>query len=122
MKSLLRATTALAGVALAGSAFAADLPRRAAPPPGFTPVPVVTWTGPYSGINAGYAFYASSRSNNNSSFGVSAPYQTAATTATFGNRRQEGFSGGAPLGSNYQLTPAWGSPSLIDAESRYLDV
>ncbi|MEG9527344.1 MAG: porin family protein, partial [Hyphomicrobiales bacterium] len=42
MKSLLRLSTALAGVALAGSAFAADLPRRAAPPPVFTPVPVFT--------------------------------------------------------------------------------
>ncbi|MCJ2051042.1 porin family protein, partial [Methylobacterium sp. J-070] len=68
MKSLFRATTALVGVALAGSAFAADLPRRAAPPPVFTPVPVFTWTGAYFGINAGYAFDASSRSNG-SAFG-----------------------------------------------------
>ncbi|MCG3102189.1 hypothetical protein MAQ58_22570, partial [Enterobacter sp. DRP3] len=50
--------------ALTGAASAADLPRRAAPPPIFTPVPVFTWTGAYFGINAGYAFDASSRSNN----------------------------------------------------------
>ncbi|SDA34092.1 outer membrane immunogenic protein, partial [Methylobacterium sp. UNC378MF] len=42
--------------ALTGAASAADLPRRAAPPPVFTPVPVFTWTGAYFGINAGYAF------------------------------------------------------------------
>ncbi|MCJ2055112.1 porin family protein, partial [Methylobacterium sp. J-048] len=46
------------------AASAADLPRRAAPPPVFTPGPVFTWTGAYFGINAGYAFDASSRSNN----------------------------------------------------------
>ena len=57
--------------ALTAAASAADLPRRAAPPPVFTPVPVFTWTGAYFGINAGYAFDASS--NNTNSFGVPAP-------------------------------------------------
>ncbi len=32
---------------LTATASAADLPRRAAPPPVFTPVPVFTWTGFY---------------------------------------------------------------------------
>ena len=86
MKSLLRVSTALAGVALAGSAFAADLPRRAAPPPVFTPVPVFTWTGAYFGINAGYAFDASN--NNTSTFAVPAPYGNG-TTAYFSQRNQE---------------------------------
>ncbi|MCJ2136048.1 porin family protein, partial [Methylobacterium sp. J-026] len=57
-------TSLAAFTALTAAASAADLPRRAAPPPVFTPVPVFTWTGAYFGINAGYAFDASSRSNN----------------------------------------------------------
>ncbi|MCJ2132469.1 porin family protein, partial [Methylobacterium sp. J-026] len=70
-------TSLAAFTALTAAASAADLPRRAAPPPVFTPVPVFTWTGAYFGINAGYAFDASSRSNNNSTFGVPAPYAAA---------------------------------------------
>ncbi len=46
IKSLLTAGTAVA--LSVGAASAADLPRRAAPPPVFTPVPVFTWTGPIS--------------------------------------------------------------------------
>src|SRR6476661_7004783 len=71
IKKLLLASAATA--LMAGAASAADLPRRAAPPPVFTPVPVFTWTGAYFGINAGYAFDASSRSTGNS-FGVPFPY------------------------------------------------
>ncbi|MEG9505166.1 MAG: porin family protein, partial [Methylorubrum extorquens] len=37
----------LTGILLSGTALAADLPRRAAPPPVFQPVPVFTWTGFY---------------------------------------------------------------------------
>ncbi|MCJ2093761.1 porin family protein, partial [Methylobacterium sp. J-072] len=61
MKKLLASLAAF--TAFTAAASAADLPRRA-PPPVFTPVPVFTWTGAYFGINAGYAFDASSRSNN----------------------------------------------------------
>ena len=119
MKTLLASLAAF--TALTAAASAADLPRRAAPPPIFTPVPVFTWTGAYFGINAGYAFDASSRSNNNSTFGVPAPYAAAGTTATFGNRSQDGFSGGAQVGYNYQFTPGSGVVVGIEADAQYLD-
>ncbi|WP_267424305.1 porin family protein [Methylobacterium sp. GC_Met_2] len=106
--------------ALTAAASAADLPRRAAPPPIFTPVPVFTWTGAYFGINAGYAFDASSRSNS-SVFGVPAPYAAVGTTATFRDRSQDGFSGGAQVGYNYQFTPGSGVVVGVEADAQYLD-
>jgi outer membrane immunogenic protein len=116
IKTLLLASAATA--LLAGAASAADLPRRAAPPPVFTPVPVFTWTGAYFGINAGYAFDASS--NNTSSFAVPAPYGNG-TTAFFSQRNQEGFTGGGQVGYNYQFTPGSGVVIGIEADAQYLD-
>ena len=118
MKTLLASLAAF--TALTAAASAADLPRRAAPPPVFTPVPVFTWTGAYFGINAGYAFDASSRSNN-STFGVPFPYAAPGTTATFSNRSQDGFSGGAQVGYNVQFTPGSGVVVGIEADAQYLD-
>jgi outer membrane immunogenic protein len=84
----------------------------------FTPVPVFTWTGAYFGINAGYAFDASS--NNTSSFAVPAPYGNG-TTAFFSQRNQEGFTGGGQVGYNYQFTPGSGVVIGIEADAQYLD-
>ncbi|KQS69668.1 porin [Methylobacterium sp. Leaf361] len=92
--------------------------RRAAPPPVFTPVPVFTWTGAYFGINAGYAFDASS--NNTNSFGVPAPYGNG-TTAFFSQRNQEGFTGGGQVGYNFQFTPGSGIVVGVEADAQYLD-
>src|ERR1700712_3381654 len=113
MKKLLASLAAF--TALTGAASAADLPRRAAPPPIFTPVPVFTWTGFYAGFNAGYAFDASS--NSGSPF-RGAPY---GTTATFSQRNQEGFSGGGQIGYNVQFTPGSGVVVGIEADAQYLD-
>ena len=116
IKKLLLASAATA--LLTGAASAADLPRRAAPPPVFTPVPVFTWTGAYFGINAGYAFAASS--NNTNSFGVPAPYGNG-TTAFFSQRNQEGFTGGGQIGYNFQFTPGSGIVVGVEADAQYLD-
>ncbi|MCJ2015977.1 porin family protein, partial [Methylobacterium sp. E-065] len=85
--------------------------------------PVFTWTGAYFGINAGYAFDASSRSNNSTFVvpgGVGLTNGPAAV-ATFRNRSQDGFSGGAQVGYNYQFTPGSGVVVGIEADAQYLD-
>jgi len=126
MKSMLRAATALAGIAVAGSALAADLPRRAAPPPVFTPVPVFTWTGFYAGFNAGYGFGTGSNSNAPTVIGVNGastlvPPGTTAVIA-FNNRdNNEGFVGGGQIGYNYQFTPGSGVVVGIEADAQYVD-
>lgn len=50
------AFAALALVATVAPAFAADLPRRAAPQQSFATAPIFTWTGFYLGVNAGGAW------------------------------------------------------------------
>ncbi|MHB2209969.1 outer membrane protein [Methylobacterium sp. CM6257] len=133
MKSLLRATTALAGIALAGSAFAADLPRRAAPPPVFTPVPVFTWTGFYAGFNAGYGFDASSNRANGFVQTAGSPIAitpagafvpavlTPGSSILYSRNSNEGFSGGGQIGYNWQLTPGSGAVIGFEADAQYLD-
>jgi outer membrane immunogenic protein len=85
IKKLLLATAASTLVATAASA--ADLPRRAAPPPVFTPVPVFTWTGFYVGVNAGYGW-------SDDDFD---------TVALADDDNDGGFIGGAQVGYNYQI-------------------
>ena len=79
---------ALATLALAGSANAADLPRAAykAPPP----APLFSWTGFYIGGNLGGAWARGTVSD--SLFGLSA------------SSDRSGFIGGGQLGVNYQFS------------------
>ncbi|CAA2140427.1 MULTISPECIES: porin family protein [Methylobacterium] len=122
MKSFLRGTTALAGIVIAGSAFAADLPRRAAPPV-FVPVPVFTWTGAYFGINAGYGFDAGSNSDRyNLPAGsvLNGGPVNRVFNANSGNDL-EGFVGGGQVGYNYQFTPGSGVVVGIEADAQYTD-
>ncbi|TGE00172.1 outer membrane protein [Methylobacterium nonmethylotrophicum] len=90
--------------ALMGPADAADLPRRAAPPPAFTPVPVFTWTGFYAGVNAGAGFGGGGGTFTDATYG----------TVTEGSR-DAAFVGGGQIGYNYQFTP--GSGFVIGAEA-----
>ena len=123
MKSFLRSATALAGIALAGSAFAADLPRRAAPPV-FVPVPVFTWTGFYAGINAGYGFGTGNDNNRTTTVLATAPVFApgAVGAAVFNNRNNnEGFVGGGQIGYNYPFTPGSGVVIGVEADAQYVD-
>ena len=127
MKTLLRAGTALAGLVVAGSALAADLPRRAAPPPVFTPVPVFTWTGFYAGFNAGYGFGANDSRRDPTVVGVNGASGLVAApgvaTFAFSNAREntDGFVGGGQIGYNYQFTPGSGFVVGVEADAQYVD-
>jgi outer membrane immunogenic protein len=79
-------------IGFSGSAFAADLPSRAAPPVYLPPPPVFSWTGVYIGGQIGYQWGTSS---------------TTALTAV-GPQSQASYSpngvvGGAHIGYNYQI-------------------
>ena len=96
-KKLLMTTVAL--VALSGTAFAADLPSRRAPPVYVPPpaIPVFTWTGLYVGGQIGYEFGSSNAYASNPVFGGLA--------STSGSPK--GIIGGAHVGYNYGL-PGFG--------------
>ncbi len=79
-------------VAIAGSAFAADLPSRAPPPVYVPPVPIFTWTGFYLGGQVGYA-WGTQRAN------VLLP----SGTTIFNSYSAEGVIGGGHVGYNYQV-------------------
>jgi outer membrane immunogenic protein len=99
MKKLL-AATAIAAFLPVG-AMAADLPRRSAavaPAPVFVAPPM--WTGFYVGLNAGYAFDASTsaRTVGTPAFLTLTP-NLAPSSLSVGN---DGFVGGAQIGYNWQ--------------------
>ena len=122
MKKVLLASTVLAGMTVAASA--ADLPRRAAPPPVFTPVPVFTWTGFYVGVNAGYGFDASSRNTTNYALPSGSLINSANTNGVVSvndRSNNDGFTGGAQIGYNYQFTPGSGVVVGIEADAQYVD-
>ena len=126
IKKLLLASTA--GALLTGAAAAADLPRREAPPPVFTPVPVFTWSGAYFGINAGYGFDAQDRQGPTvvgvpagSGVFAGAAGGPAGVLAFPGGRSQDGFVGGGQVGYNFQLTPGSGVVFGIEADAQYVD-
>ncbi|WP_375408165.1 outer membrane protein [uncultured Methylobacterium sp.] len=121
----------LAGASLAlmaGTAAAADLPRRAAPPV-FVPVPVFTWTGAYFGINAGYAFSENDRVRTTGINNLGSPNGANLQNNVINNLRpgtidvkQEGFTGGGQIGYNYQFTPGSGLVVGIEADAQYTDL
>ncbi|MDP4025098.1 porin family protein [Methylobacterium sp. NEAU 140] len=117
MRSLLLAA---APALLAGTALAADLPRRA-PPPVFTPVPVFTWTGAYFGVNAGYAY---TESDTIRTVGIGALQANVNNLLRSPAVRlpQDGFTAGGGVGYNYQFTPGAGIVVGVEADAQYTDL
>ena len=91
-------STAAAAV-MVGSAYAADLPRRAPPPAYVPPIPIFTWTGFYIGANVGGAFRPSSNDGFNDAvfFGGAAPFAAGNTN------NSARFIGGVQVGYNWQI-------------------
>ncbi len=111
-----RLTTAAAlSLAFAGTAFAADLPLRSAPPAFVPPPPVFTWTGFYLGANAGYAFDATSRFQSNDAVFAGVPQTTAKVS-------DSGFTGGGQIGYNYQFGAGSGVVVGVEADAAFMDI
>jgi outer membrane immunogenic protein len=100
MKRILLTTVALA--ALAGNAFAADIPARVTKAPAVV-APICNWCGFYVGLNAGYAW----GQRDVSWGGVLAPFGT-------GGLDNDGFVGGGQIGFNWQFP---NSPLVVGIEA-----
>lgn len=97
-------------IALAGTAFAADLPMQA--PPQLLPPPPA-WTGLYMGLNAGYEWAASKSVNTTASPFFAAPTWSTelalSSSLATGSApvNSNGFIGGFEVGYNYQLATSF---------------
>jgi outer membrane immunogenic protein len=101
--------TTVAATAMVGSAYAADLPSRKAPPPAYIPPPLMTWTGFYVGVNGGGIWSNSSVVTTGTNLGVPAligpGFSAAAAQAANNtiNPSRIGGLGGAQWGYNWQF-------------------
>ncbi len=117
------AATAALTLCSAGAAMAADLPARVAPPaPYIAPLPIFTWTGPYFGINAGYAFDNTTRFNLTGVTPANDGVVTGSRPGTFKNT-DSGVTAGGQIGYNYQFGgPAGGFVVGLEADAAYTDL
>ncbi|CAN3990041.1 outer membrane protein [Methylocystis bryophila] len=114
---------AISAIALAmgmGSALAADLPSRKAPPVYVPPPPMLTWNGFYAGLNIGGGWNANNPRNEGSAywdpnytFGGPGVLPNAATSSNLfflpnGNQTGNagGVIGGLQVGYNFQFNPS----------------
>jgi outer membrane immunogenic protein len=96
MRALVLSTVAFA--ALAGSAFAADLPSRKEAPVYVPPVPAFSWTGFYIGGDIG-ASWATTTASPTWLYGGSYSYYGLSSPSL----NTSGFMGGGYVGYNYQM-------------------
>ena len=100
MKKLLMAAAALVAFALSGIANAADLALPPAPPL-IVPAPVLSWTGPYVGLNGGGGWGTTDHTFTGVAAGLS---------ASTGNFKITGGLAGGTWGYNYQMAPGCSAP------------
>ncbi|TGE00556.1 outer membrane protein [Methylobacterium nonmethylotrophicum] len=116
----------LAGAAtslLAGAASAADLPRRAAPPPVFTPVPVFTWTGFYAGLHTDYTFTDRQPINTFGNTPLTITNVATLRRPPTVRNEQDGLANiGGGFGYNYQFTPGSGFVVGVQADWAWNDI
>jgi outer membrane immunogenic protein len=126
LSRLFQATAAAA--LLSGTAVAADLPQRTAPPAYITP-PAFTWTGFYAGTLTGYSF-SDDRSirttgNNNGLGGVTNTQLNVAQGRRPGSLKpdRDGFTGfGGHVGYDYQFNPGNSFVVGVAADATYMDI
>jgi outer membrane immunogenic protein len=111
-----RQALVLLSALVTGSAFAADLPTRKAPPPMMAAEPVYNWTGFYVGLNAG-AIWGSQSTSVTGSPALLA-LGPAFVPSTFASSSSAAFVGGAQAGYNYQIgSGVFGVETDIDGTS-----
>jgi outer membrane immunogenic protein len=101
-----------ATIAMSSAALAADLPSRkavAVPPP-----PVMTWTGPYVGVNLGGGWTTGTVNNGVTSY-VSPVDGNTVTVLPTSNNGSLGIVGGVTGGYNYQVSPMF----VVGAETDF---
>jgi outer membrane immunogenic protein len=114
MKKALLRSVALAALLIGGSAWAADVPRKAPPAPAAA-APVVTWTGCYVGGNIGGGWALKDWAN---------PSSNPENPGDRGTAALGGFVGGGQIGCDYQFSGSWviGIQGMFDGASLKGDI
>lgn len=115
LRALLLSTAA---VVVAGSALAADLPRKSAPVAYMPAPPVFTWTGFYVGVNAGYGWNSRDVTTAGVLAGNVANVNAGRRPSSI-SLDSKGFVGGGQVGYNYQIGQFVAG---VEADLQYSDV
>jgi outer membrane immunogenic protein len=111
-----RQVLVLSALLASGTAYAADLPTRKAPPPMMAVEPIYNWTGFYVGLNAGAIWGSGSTSVTGSPALLS--LGPAFVPSSFASSSSGAFVGGGQAGYNYQVgSGVFGVEADIDGTS-----